>query len=120
LALTGGDVRKGEITERSPLRLHRRLIICNYTDLGGRLRSRDQLPWALVLRAAAYAGLTTGSVQMIRVTTGADDTRVVFREVLHANDNVIDRFDFVVTIDFPPVSTKLGAWLLSRHGFADG
>jgi len=57
---------------------------------------------------------------MIRVTTGADDTRVVFREVLHANDNVIDRFDFVVTIDFPPVSTKLGAWLLSRHGFADG
>jgi len=54
---------------------------------------------------AAYTGLTTGTVGMIRVPTAADGTGVVFWEVLRADDNVIDRFDFLVAVAFPPTTS---------------
>ncbi len=54
--------------------------------------------------AAAYTGLP-GSVRMIRVPVAADGTGIFFWEVLRADDNVIDRFDFLVSAVFPPTTS---------------
>ncbi len=52
----------------------------------------------------AYGSLTK-TVQMIRVATAADGTGTFFWEVLRADDNVIDRFDFLVAVAFPPTTS---------------
>lgn len=53
---------------------------------------------------AAYGSLTR-AIQFIRVATAADGTGTFFWEVLRADDNVIDRFDFLVAISFPPTTS---------------
>lgn len=53
---------------------------------------------------AAYGALTR-TPQLIRVTIAADGTGTFFWEVLRADDNVIDRFDFLVAIAFPPTTS---------------
>ncbi|MBM3761326.1 MAG: hypothetical protein FJW36_13895 [Acidobacteria bacterium] len=54
---------------------------------------------------AAYVGLATASVQLARVAIAADGTGTFFWEVLRADDNVIDRFDFLVAIAFQPTTS---------------
>jgi hypothetical protein len=58
--------------------------------------------WGL---AAAYTGLNL-TPQLARVAIAADGTGTFFWEVLRADDNVIDRFDFLVAIAFP-VTTSI-------------
>jgi hypothetical protein len=53
---------------------------------------------------AAYTGLNT-TPRFARVTIAADGTGTYFWEVLRADDNVIDRFDFLVAIAFPPTTS---------------
>ncbi len=53
---------------------------------------------------AAYTGLST-TPSLTRVAVAADGTGTYFWEVLRADDNVIDRFDFVVAIAFPPTTS---------------
>jgi len=52
----------------------------------------------------AYGALSR-TVQFIRVATAADGTGTFFWEVLRADDNVIDRFDFLVAVAFPPTTS---------------
>lgn len=54
---------------------------------------------------AAYGSLQKSAVQLIRVPVAADGTGTFFWEVLRADDNVIDRFDFLVAISFPPTTS---------------
>lgn len=56
---------------------------------------------------AAYAGYggLNNSPRLVRVPTAADGTGVFFWEVLRADDNVIDRFDFIVAISFTPTTS---------------
>jgi hypothetical protein len=53
---------------------------------------------------AAYSSLTT-TVYYERVAIAADGSGTFFWEVLRADDNVIDRFDFLVAISFPPTTS---------------
>lgn len=53
---------------------------------------------------AAYSGLNT-TARFARVSIAADGTGTYFWEVLRADDNVIDRFDFLVAIAFPPTTS---------------
>ncbi len=52
----------------------------------------------------AYGALSK-TTQFIRVATAADGTGTFFWEVLRADDNVIDRFDFLVAVSFPPTTS---------------
>jgi len=54
---------------------------------------------------AAYTGLDKSVVRFVRVTTAADGSGVFFWEVLRADDNVIDRFDFLVAAAFVPTTS---------------
>ncbi|MBZ2184691.1 MAG: hypothetical protein K7J46_08250 [Bryobacter sp.] len=57
---------------------------------------------------AAYAGYSIpsiGGIRLIRVPIAADGTGVFFWEVLRAEDNVLDRFDFIVAIAFTPTTS---------------
>ena len=53
---------------------------------------------------AAYTGLST-TVQYNAVPVAADGTATYFWEVLRADDNVIDRFDFLVAAVFTPTTS---------------
>jgi hypothetical protein len=53
----------------------------------------------------AYGSLPKATVRMIRVPVAADGTGSFFWEVLRADDNVIDRFDFLVAISFPSTTS---------------
>ena len=54
---------------------------------------------------AGYAALNKASVQYNTVTVAADGTATYFWEVLRADDNVIDRFDFLVAAVFAPTTS---------------
>jgi len=54
---------------------------------------------------AAYGALNRTTVQMVRVPTAADGTGVAFWEVLRAEDNITDRFDFLVAAAFVPTTS---------------
>ncbi len=55
---------------------------------------------------AAYAGLaSTGNAGYMAVTIASDGTGTFFWEVLRADDNTIDRLDFLVAIAFVPTTS---------------
>ncbi len=53
---------------------------------------------------AGYGGMATAP-RLVRVPVAADGSAVFFWEVLRADDNVIDRFDFIVAIAFTPTTS---------------
>lgn len=54
---------------------------------------------------AAYGSLNKTTVQYNAVTVASDGTATYFWEVLRADDNVIDRFDFLVAAVFAPTTS---------------
>ena len=58
--------------------------------------------------AVAYSspgGMVSGTAQYSAVTIASDGTGVFFWEVLRADDNTIDRFDFAVAVSFVPTTS---------------
>lgn len=74
------------------------------TGTNADVQGRTAPGWGGPTAGTAYSGLNT-TPRFARVSIAADGTGVYFWEVLRADDNVIDRFDFLVAIAFPPTTS---------------